>query len=122
MLESFDLRRSRLIRTDNRIYIAGTTVGNAAQKTGAAVIFGTQWADYGFPYGDNGLFSLLTDEACNTYLVVTGSESVYGWWGQPTDDNGLPNSMIWYGSDGGANAAVRIGTSNATVEGASQHR
>lgn len=89
-------------------------MGNAAQQSGAAVIFGTQWADYGFPYGDNGLFSLVTDEDCDTYLVVTGSASVDGWWGQPTAD-GLPSSMVWYGSDGGANAAVRIGASNATA-------
>ncbi|KAJ4397381.1 hypothetical protein N0V93_001606 [Gnomoniopsis smithogilvyi] len=106
--------------TDNRIYIAGTTIGNAAQQTGAAVIFGTQWADFGFPYGDDGLFSLVTDEVCDTYLVVTGSDSVYGWWGQPTDDG--PISMIWYGSDGGANAAVRLGTSNATATDALKDR
>lgn len=91
-------------------------MGNAAQQSGTAVIFGTQWADYGFPYGDDGLFSLVTDDACDTYLVVTGSESVFGWWGQPTDDENSPVSMVWYGDgDAEANAAVRIGTSSATA-------
>lgn len=47
------------------------------------------------------------------YLVMSGADSIYGWWGESTDDDGLPISMIWYGSGGRANAAVRIGTSNA---------
>lgn len=111
------LRRQTLTTycsTDNRIYIANTTVGNAAQQTGTAVIFGTEWADYGFPYGDNGLFSLVTDDACDTYIVLTGSESVFGWYGEPTTDNS-PISMVWYGDDDEANAAIRIGSSTATA-------
>lgn len=103
-----------MFRTDKRIYIADTTVGNAAQQVGKAVIFGQLEEEFGLPYGDDGLLSLVTDDACDTYLALTGSDSVNGWWGEPTDDDGLPVSIIWRGSGGDANAAIRIGTSNAT--------
>lgn len=70
------------------------------------MVFGSGLEDR--PYGDNGLLSLVTEDNCTTYVVMTGAESVYGWWGEASDD-GLPKVLAWYGDNENANAALRIG-------------
>lgn len=101
------LTKKTPLSTDNRIYIANTTTGNAAQRVGSSVIFGSQWAAYGVPYGDDGLLSITTDDQCNNYLEVTGSASIYGWYALPNTDD-LPVTITWEGPGDNANAALRI--------------
>lgn len=76
---------------------------------GLPVLFGDRWASNGRPYGDDGLLSLVFQGNCTAYLVMTGAETIYGWWGQPTTDDTLPIAMLWEGENGQANGAIRIG-------------
>lgn len=106
-------------RTDHRLYIySGVEVGDypigsAAQIADEGVVFGDYYY-YGTPYGDDGLLTLITDDDCETYVVMTGSEFIYGWLAQPIVDEGSPNPLTWYG-DGRGNAALRLGMDNETA-------
>lgn len=103
-------------RTDNRIYIGNTTIGNAEQLDGDPLILGDS-GDSTRPYGENGQISLVTEDDCATYLVMTGSGSVYGWWSAPTNDDSLPKPVAWYGDNGEANSAIRLDKLNVTRRG-----